>query len=149
MEPRAGCDDILEARSSASDEGKAVDVAEPGGGSVRTEDTLGSIGLRGERRDIVRAEAEETEVLADVSRGRPQFRRATDRIAGATDGRARAVDSVADRATALRQRKTCIAIAYNNDCRSGVECRRFGCSKPALAPTKSRSGPCTKKYHRG
>lgn len=54
MEPRAGCDEILDARSSASAEDITGDVTEPGVGMVKPVEGFGSIGRRGERRDIAR-----------------------------------------------------------------------------------------------
>lgn len=55
MEPRPGCDEILLARSSASedDDGK-VEASVPGDGRVLGQELAGSIGRRGFRRDIER-----------------------------------------------------------------------------------------------
>jgi hypothetical protein len=53
MLPKPGCEEILPARSSVSEEERSVDEV-PGRGMVERADVGGSMGRRGARRDIWR-----------------------------------------------------------------------------------------------
>ncbi|KAF9730665.1 hypothetical protein PMIN01_11534 [Paraphaeosphaeria minitans] len=155
MEPMAGCTEIFDARSRVSAENMAGEVTEPGVGSVKPVDWAGSIGRRGVRKEIERAE-EGIENLYII-----RARRGLERWAGyrgVAAGARRLADAPDGRATTRRQRRAFMMPpprlrwrreardAGGSNWRKGRSLVREGAA--SLSPTKSTSGPCIKKCSR-
>ena len=122
IDPIAGCDEIFDARSSASAEGMAGDMTEPGVGMVYAVEGFGSIGRRDERRDMAR-EAEgvarllhDQRVVAMAGNGWGAHRGA------AAEGLRRPMGAAEGRATARRQRRAFIVRvpAWEDVCKAEV-----------------------------